>query len=472
MSATFIGLIVLSMLVAFWPRRNRHHRQRAEEFFVASGRFGSGLFFFLAVGETYSVATILGFPGGVYARGTGFVAWFLGYILLSFPVGYFLNPWIWRAGRLYRAVTLPDLFRRHFDSRMLELVVTLASILFLLPLGMMQFIGLDTVLRALGWQVPPLLLTAAGAGLAFATVAISGIRAPARVAVLKDGLVLAAVLAVGIAALELMRGPGSAVAALSPIPLPAASVSGDLFTISTILLQAVGFCMVPQTCAAVFTARSVTTMRRAQVVMPLYMGLFPFLLVVASVALDRRLHLASPNDVFPAMARLLLPGWMAGVALAAAALSALVVLAGICLALGPLVSRNLLPGLDGDGQRRWSRLVMAIYLLLSIAGAARSSQLMVAINNLFYFGVTQSFPGLLAILLLPRARPAAIAAGLVAGDAVAILLHAAGIQAGGINPGFIGLLANASIMLCGSALWPGPARIPVAHRLPRGSPAG
>ena len=172
----FLVLIALSLALALFSRRGHRH-QRAEDFFVASGQFGSTLFFFLAVGETYSVLTILGFPGGVYAHGTGFIAWFLGYILLAFPVGYFLNPWIWRAGRRYGAVTLPDLFRRHFDSRTLELVVTLSSILFLVPYGTMQFIGLDTVLHGLGWPLPPLLLTGLAGCLAFAYIATSG---PAR----------------------------------------------------------------------------------------------------------------------------------------------------------------------------------------------------------------------------------------------------------------------------------------------------
>ncbi len=30
----------------------------------------------------------------------------------------------------------------------------------------------------------------------------------------------------------------------------------DLFSVTTILLQSVGFCLVPQTCAYIFTARS------------------------------------------------------------------------------------------------------------------------------------------------------------------------------------------------------------------------
>ncbi len=460
MTATFLAVLALSLLAALLSRRG-HRQQRAADFFVASGQFGTVLFFFLAVGETYSVATILGFPGGVYARGTGFVSWFLGYILLSFPVGYFLFPWIWRAGRLYGAVTLPDLFRAHFDSRALELVVTIASIGFLVPLGVMQFIGLDTVFGSLGWAVPPLRLAILAGLLAFTYVAISGIRAPAYVAVLKDVLVLVAILSTGLAALA--SGAAAAPAAAQARPV-AVTPAAEMFSITTILLQSVGFCLVPQTCAAVFTARSIGTIRRAQVAMPLYMLMFPFLVAVAYFARSHALRLASPNDVFLAAARALLPGWAAGLVMAGAALSALVVLSGICLALGPLVARNLVPGLDDDQQRRWSKLVMALYLAASVAGAAGSHQLMVSINNVFYFGVTQSLPGMLAILFLRRTRPASIIGGLLVGDATAVLLHAAGLPLAGINPGLVGLLLNLAIVLGAGYCWPGAERLPVARR--------
>jgi solute:Na+ symporter, SSS family len=390
MTAVFLGLILFSLVLAVISKRGHRH-QRAEDFFVASGQFSTVLFFFLAVGETYSVATILGFPGGVYASGTAFVTWFLGYILLAFAVGYFLNPLIWRAGRVHGAVTLPDLFRRHFDSRALEVVVTCASIVFLVPLGMMQFLGLELVLKGLDWAIPPLVLVGFAGALALGYIAISGIRASAYVAVLKDVLMIAAILSTGIAALKFWGSDAHVATAATNAAWQRAmqpTLKGDLFSISTVLVQSIGFCVVPQTCAYVFTARSVSTVRRAQVTMPLYMLMFPFLTVVSYFALRHPMHLDSPNEVFLVTARMLLPGPVVGLVMAGAALSALVVLTGICLALGPLVSRNLVPGLSGDQQRRWSVVVMALYLMLSIGGAATSSQLMVTINNLFYFGVT------------------------------------------------------------------------------------
>jgi SSS family solute:Na+ symporter len=445
---SFALVILLSLLIALASGRGHRH-QRAEDFFVASGQFGTLLFFFLSVGETYSVGTVLGFPGGVVAHGTGFVSWFLGYILLSFPVGYFLYPLIWRAGRLHGAVTLPDLFRGHFRSRRLELVVTLASIAFLVPLGVMQFVGLNTVFAGIGWGVPPPLLAGLGGALAFTYIAISGIRAPAYVSVLKDALVMAAILITGLACLAAPTGTAPPSAA----PVAAATGRADIFAVSTIILQAIGFCVVPQTCAAVFTARSAATVRRAQVAMPLYMVMFPFLIACAYFAMRHGLKLTSPNDVFLATARALLPGWAVGLVMAGAALSALVVLTGICLALGSLVTRNLVPGLSGDQQQFWAKLVIAAYLLLSMAGAARTAQLMIAFNNLFYFGVTQAFPGVLAIVSRRACRPGMIAAGLAAGDAIAIFLHEAAIPLGGCNPGLIGLVVNLAIVFAAAPAW-------------------
>ena len=465
MTVAFLGIILFSLGLALLSKRG-HIRQRAEDFFVASGQFNAILFFFLAVGETYSITSVLGYPGGLYANGTSFATWFLGYILLAFVVGYFLNPLIWRAGRIHGAVTLPDLFRRHFDSRLLEVVVACAALLFLVPLGMQQFLGLQIVLKELDWEISPLVLAIAAGGLAFLYIAISGIRASAYVAILKDVLLIAAILLTGIVAMDRWTGSGTSAMELTAAWKHAMqpTLQGDVFSVTTILLQSVGFCIVPQTCAYIFTARSASAVRRAQMTMPLYMVMFPFLTIVAYYALSHPMHLQSANDVFPAVARMLLPAPFVGLVLAGAALSALVVLTGVCLAIGPLVSRNLVPGLSNNQQRQWSKLVMALYLLFSIVGAATSSQLMVTINNLYYFGMTQILPGMLGILFLRRMRPAAIVAGIVAGDLVAVAIYEFALPVGGINAGFIGLAVNFAIVFAALYFSPDRDRTPIAAR--------
>ncbi|HXR95619.1 MAG TPA: hypothetical protein VN718_07065 [Rhizomicrobium sp.] len=461
MTASFLAVILLSLLLA-WLSRQGHLGQKAEDFFVASGQFNTVLFFFLAVGETYSIGSILGYPGGVYAGGTGAATWFLGYILLAFAVGYFLNPLIWRAGRIHGAITLPDLFRRHFDSRALEVVVAAAGLLFLVPLGMQQFLGLQAILNELDWSISPRMLMAAAGILTFIYIVISGIRASAYVAVLKDVLLILAILLTGLVALHHWSDGVSAGSAQLKLAVP--TLSTDIFSITTILLQCVGFCLVPQTCAYVFTARSAKAIRRAQITMPLYMVMFPFLTLIAYYALRHPVRLSSSNEVFPAVAHALLPAPIVGLVLAGAALSGLVILTGICLAIGPLVSRNLVWGLSNDQQRQWSKLVMALYLVLSIAGAATSSQLLITINNFFYFGITQSLPGMLGILFFRRMRASAIIAGIVAGDAVAIALYELAVPLYGVNAGFVGLIVNAVIVFAILYLFPDRERVPIAAR--------
>jgi SSS family solute:Na+ symporter len=181
--------------------------------------------------------------------------------------------------------------------------------------------------------------------------------------------------------------------------------------------------------------------------MPLYMVLFPFLTAAGFYAAHHTLAQTSPNDTLLAVSRALLPAWATGLLMAAAALSALVVLAGICLAIGPLVTRNLLPNLTPNQQRSGAKMVIAAYLTLSVAFAAQTPTLMVALNNLFYFGITQSLPGMLAIAFNRRLPPTRLIAGLLAGDALAFSLHAAALRLAGVNPGLLGLLLNGLIVV-------------------------
>jgi solute:Na+ symporter, SSS family len=135
MAAVIFGAIIaLSLFVAFMASRGRDVLQ-IEEYLVGGRSFSGVLLFFLAVGEIYSIGTIVGLPGGIYAEGAGYGVWFLGYILLAYPVGYFVGPLMWRAGKRYGAMTVPDVFKGHYGSRVLEVVAALSAIVFWSPGG-------------------------------------------------------------------------------------------------------------------------------------------------------------------------------------------------------------------------------------------------------------------------------------------------------------------------------------------------
>ncbi|GHC85185.1 sodium:solute symporter family protein [Novosphingobium pokkalii] len=442
MTAAFLAVLALSLAIAVWARRGAGQGPRA--YFVAGGQLGAILFFFLSVGETYSIATMLGFPGGVYAGGEGFVLWFFGYILLAAPVLFVLGPWIWRAGQLHGAVTIPDFFAAHFGSRALERVIALGAIALLLPIGTMQFAGIRLVLGALAPGVPmPLLL--AGAGLVtLGYVLLAGLRAAAFVAVLKDALMLGAIVLVSALALaHWPSAPAPQVVAAPQVPV------GLPFALSTIFVQALGFAMIPQNWAFLFAARGPQAIARAQAAAPLYMVMFPLLMAVAVFARRLGLPVAKPDFVFLATAQHVLPGWAVGVVMAAVVLAGLVILSSVCLAIAPLLTRNVLPGLDGAAQQRWAKAVMALFIALSAAGALAQVPLLATLNTVFYFGIVQTLPGFLAALWAPRASAAGLLAGLAAAALAILAMKLAGLGLGGINPGLIGLIANGAVL----ALW-------------------
>jgi len=441
----FLGFIVLSLYLALSSRKGGAP-QSTHDFFVASRQFGAFLVFFLAAGEIYSVATMVGFAGGIYAKGPTYGIWFMGYILLAYPLGYFLAPKIWEAGKRFNAITMPDLFKGYYQSRGVELVVALSSILFLLPMAQLQFTGLIAAFNGLGWRLQPLNLVLIAAVMAFTYIAISGVRSSAYVAVLKDVLMVVAIVVTGLAV-------AGEVGVAKVFHVASEHVSNQMtaeqlrFSMSTILFQSLGFYMMPISVQFIYTAKSADTIRRTQVAMPLYMLMYPFLVLASYYALTRSEPLGSANEAFFVAAIHLLPSWLLGVVTAAAALSGLLVLTGMCLAIGSIVTRNLLPNLPENRQKAGSKGVIIVYLVVSILMTLTAPNLMLTLINTTYYGVTQFLPGILVILFSLRVRPGAVVMGILTGQIMAIVLYVLKVDLGGINLGLPCLVANVVVML-------------------------
>ncbi|ALM81741.1 sodium:solute symporter [Bordetella sp. N] len=452
MSTTiFIGFLALSIVLSMLSRGG-HGRQSAKDFFVGSQQFNAALVFFLSAGEIYSITTMAGLPGGIYAKGPLYGVWFLGYVLLAYPVGYFLAPRIWELGRRYDATTLPDLFRGYYGGRIVEKVVAATAILFLLPWGQLQFTGLMAALKALGWHLDPVFLVCLAAVLAFLYVAISGIRGSAYVAVLKDVMMVVAIVTVGVA-VGLEAGVRPVFEAASTKFSTTMSTQDLCFTMSTIFLQSLGFYVLPFNVQNVFTAKGPDTLRRSLIGMPLYMFMFPFLVLASYYAISANLKLASPNEAFFAAATSLLPEWSLGIIAAAATLSALVVLAGVCLCISTMFTRNLVPTLPEAKQKGCARTVIVVYLLLSMFLSLTTSNLMVTLLNTAYNGITQFFPGVIIALFGWRVRKGAVLTGILVGQGLALALYFTQPPLLGFSAGLVALLANVVVVLAGGRVF-------------------
>ena len=340
---------------------------------------------------------------------------------------------------------MPDLFKGHFNNRFLELVVAITAIVFLLPWGQLQFTGLVAALKGLGWNFQPLWLISFSALLAFVYIAIAGVRASAYIAVLKDILMVAAIVITGVA-VAWEAGVAPVFQAASQHVSNAMSSSQLTFAMTTIVFQSLGMYVMPFGVQNFFTAKSAATIRRTQIAMPLYMLMYPFLVLASYYAISRNITLGSPNEAFFAAVTQLLPSWLVGLVAAGAALSGLLVLAGICLALGPIVTRNILSGMPEHRQKASSKVVIVLYLLGSIVLTLLTPNLMLTLINMAYYGVTQFLPGVIAVVFRLRVRAAAVAAGVLAGQGLALVLYFKSPDLGGVNLGLICLVVNVVVM--------------------------
>lgn len=442
LSAIFFSVIGLSVLIALAARLGVSKNMTIGEFLVGGRSFPAWLLYFLAVGEIYSIGTMIGLPSGVYAHGARDAIWFLGYILLAYPLGYFGGPLIWRAGVRYNAMTVPDVFGRHFRSRTLEVVTAVALLVALVPWGQYQFIGLQVVLGALGLPISPVQSVVLAGVIAFLYLVVSGVRSPAFVAILKDVFMLVGILIVGVFAAY--SGGGIApIFGQEHIPQPMITLSGTplVFTISTIVVQSITFYL-GFSAAFLFTAKSERAVKSSTVWMPMYMLMYPFLIIASFYAISAYPNLGNANTVFMKVTLDLLPPWLVGIVAAGAGLSGLLVLATTSLVIGGTVTRNLVPHVRPEIQKRVSNIVIAVFLVIAAWLTLAGSTLMLTVLNLTYYLLGQLVPGWIALMFFRHVKAWAVATGMIVGLLVAIAFYVAKPDLAGINAGLVAVVVN------------------------------
>ena len=452
----FVVVLMIAVGIGLYSRVGAG--KSTADFLVGGRSFGSVVVFIMMVGEAYSIGTIIGFPGGVYANGVGFAVWFMGYILLAYPIGYFLLPLLWKAGHRYDAMTLPDIFRGHFKSRTLELTAALVSVIFLIPWAQLQLTGLEVALNGLGLGLTPLVTVLIGVGISLVFVLLSGIRAPAFVSFLKDFALMAVILVV--AGFVLNKVPNVATIVVNAnVGSAHTSILGGapmVKTVSTLLFQTIGFYMFPFVIQAVLSGKSPAGIRRAQIAMPLYMLMYPFILLTSFFAISAVPGLtgAKTNLAFIEVAHQLLPDWLVGVVAGGAALCAIVVLAASALGIGALVSRNVFTNVAEAKQKPMVQVVIVVYLGISIVLTLVVPTIMGTLINTAYYGLTQLIVPVLLMIFSTRVRPGVLAAGLAVGALTSIGIYLSGATLGGLNIGVPALAANLLVVGIGRLVAP------------------
>jgi SSS family solute:Na+ symporter len=143
--------------------------------------------------------------------------------------------------------------------------------------------------------------------------------------------------------------------------------------------------------------------------------------------------------------------WFLGVVGGTRALTAMVPAAILILTAGTLFAKNFFrplfaPSMTDDGVAKLAKIMVVVITAIAMYFAIFSSTMLVGLLLFAYSGVTQFFPGVVLGLFWKRATAAGVAAGIITGVGVGmVLVFSKHDPYLGLNPGFIALCLNAAI---------------------------
>jgi SSS family solute:Na+ symporter len=453
MALLVFSLVILAAVLISLLSRRGMIRGNLSDVLVASGSFGPALLFFIMVGENYTTGTVLGAPGSIYSKGASYGFWFIPYILLAYPVAYFLSPAIWRMGRLSKGATIGDILAWRYDSRLVEVTVALCAMVFLMPIIQIQLTALSFVFGYLEIHLSFEAGVIWAVVLAYAMILISGIRAPAYVSILKDTLLIVAILIIGTICILKTDGGvrGLFGRALSEIPdkLRLPTGEGGLLpdTMSTVFFMMLTLNIYPIIVAGTLTSSSEKNVRRSVIAMPIYMLMFPFLVFVAYFAL-MNLPGIEPDTAMLAVAASYLPSWLLGLVAGGIALTAVLVVSVNALSIAGLFSKNVYRVIRPEAQDKelifCVRLVTFLALALSAVNTIKFPNLLANILKMSYMGMAQLLVAFAFAFFWRRASQVGIMAGILAGFVVLVVFWDHDTVMG-INKGCVALAANMAV---------------------------
>lgn len=349
----FIALFLFVTVLGFFASRwRRGDLTQLSEWGLGGRRFGSLVTWFLLGGDLYTAYTFVAVPALMFGAGAlGFFA--VPYAAVAYVLMFLAFPRFWSVAKAKGYVTGADFVRGRFGSRSLALAIAITGIVATMPYIALQLVGMEVVLAGLGLHGEwPLIV--AFVVLAAYTYA-SGLRAPAMIAVVKDFLIYATVIAAILIIPHELGGYAKifSVVASAKLTLPTDAFSNPgQFSYATLALgSAMALFLYPHAATGVLSSSSRHVVKRNAVALPAYSIVLGLIALLGFMALAAGVQ-AMPryaegfknfgnNYAVPALFLQMFPSWFVGVAFAAIAIGALVPAAIMSIACANLFTRNI-----------------------------------------------------------------------------------------------------------------------------------
>ena len=353
----FLGVAVMGFMASRWKAGDT--MEHLDEWGLGGRKFGGWITWFLVGGDLYTAYTFVAVPALVFGAGAlGFYA--LPYTVVLYPIVFLPVLRLWSVSRAKGYVTPADFVRGRYGSPTLALIVAITGIVATMPYIALQLVGLESVLRTMGINghgfIGHLPLFLAFVVLALYTFQ-SGLRAPALIAFVKDGLIYLVIIVAVIYLPSKLGGWGSifdkaqAKFAATPAATDGTLLGGNnqLQYATLALGSALALFLYPHSATGILASRGRNVIKKNMIALPAYsflLGLLALLGYVAIAAgtkpiLNNATGKADSNTIVPALFQGQFTGWFAGIAFAAIGIGALVPAAIMSIAAANLWTRNI-----------------------------------------------------------------------------------------------------------------------------------
>ncbi|MDR6444218.1 sodium:solute symporter family protein [Paraburkholderia sp. 22099] len=478
--------IVLAILLATvagaaaYGRRTRRGKTLSD--WAVGGRsLGTVVFWFMNAGEVYTTFAVLGISGYAWALGAPAYLAFCS-VSLSYAIGYWLMPKIWKAGRSRQLITQADFFVARYDAKWLGIVTGVIGIASLIVYVQIQLVSLGLIVQlTLDDLISTQAATLVAGLLMIAFVFTAGVRSAAFAAGVKDVLmivvviVLSATVAAKVGAASMMdvfhlaetRHPG-----IGWFPgLDPASPTTAIWLMTSSINIALGNWVFPHLFQMSYTAQSATVIRRNAIWQPLYSLAYFFIILLGFAAL---LAGTQPpgNNLNAALLQFVSQQYSAPVVGLVAGTGFLLALAPgslLLLTAGSIFTRNVVrpfaPRLDDRTSLLISRSALTVFAAIAVWLSISQKSSLVKILLDAYSAIGMLAPAVFLGFLWRRTTALGVLAGLVAGFVSLLAPFAAHYWetiAPQWEPGLIALAINALTVVIVSLVTPAPSRRAVA----------
>ncbi len=393
----FVIVTVVGFLAARW--RRPEVMAHLNEWGLAGRGFGTFITWFLLGGDLYTAYTFIAVPALVFGSGSiGFFA--VSYTIMAYPIAFIFLPRLWSVSRVHGYVTPGDFIRGRYGSRGLALAMAFTGILALMPYIALQLVGIQAVLTVMGINagstntyVKDLPLFIAFLVLAVFTY-VSGLRAPAAIAFIKDTLIYVFVLVAIFYIPTRLGGWGhifgaaqTHFASISPdtkkplgtfIPTTKSTGSTQFDFAALALGSAMALFVYPHIITGTLAAKGRGIIKRNMSLLPTYavllglIALFGYMAVADPVTAANVKKSGNAQLAVPYLFQHMFPSWFTGIAFAGIIIGALVPAAIMAIGAANLFTRNIFkeffkpdasPALE-TRMSQWASLVVKFGALL------------------------------------------------------------------------------------------------------------